>query len=166
MKEFVIPFFGLKEGKHTYKFNIDRSFFEAFESTLLEDAAIEVILEFEKMSNMLVLSFDANGSTHIPCDRCGDFFDMPVDASERLIVKFGDEPFEQTDEIIVLEHDQHEIDVSQEIYEMLILSLPRKRVHARKKDCNQEALNRLGSNKSDKENTIDPRWEALKKLKN
>jgi uncharacterized metal-binding protein YceD (DUF177 family) len=39
-------------------------------------------------------------------------------------------------------------------------------VHASKEDCNQESLKLLEGHKSDKENTIDPRWEELKKLKN
>lgn len=165
MKEFVIPFFGLKEGKHKFKFDVGRSFFEAFENSLLDDGEISVTLDLEKMSNMLILQFKAKGSTRVSCDRCGDDFDLPIKTSERLIVKFGEEDFEQTEEIIVLHRDAHEIDVSQEIYEMLVLSLPNKRVHPRKSDCNAEAIERLNSFKSNEDTNIDPRWDALKKLK-
>lgn len=166
MKEFIIPFFGLKEGKHEFKFDINHSFFEAFENSLLENGTIEVILKLEKSSTMLMLNFEANGTTSIPCDRCGDDFNLPIHASERTIVKFGDEEFEQTDEIVILHHDTHEIDVSQRIYEMLILSLPEKRVHLDIDDCNSEVLKRLYISKSKEEkNRMDPRWDALNKLK-
>lgn len=165
MKEFIIPFFGLKEGKHEFNFVIGQSFFEAFENSLLDDADVTVKLKLEKLSNMLILNFKVKGTTRVSCDRCGDDFDLPIKTSERLIVKFGDEAFDQTDEIIVLQHDAHDYDVSQEIYEMLILSLPNKRVHPRKSDCNPEAIERLKSFKSNEEDNTDPRWDALKNLK-
>lgn len=167
MKEFIIPFFGLKEGKHEFKFDINHTFFEAFENSLLDDGEIEVKMHLEKLSNMLIINFEADGKTRIPCDRCGDDFDLPIQADHRLIVKFGDEAYNQTDDIIIIGHETHEIDVSQDIYEMLILSLPNKRVHPRPEDCNQQALERLNELKSNEENTniTDPRWDALKKLK-
>jgi uncharacterized metal-binding protein YceD (DUF177 family) len=65
----------------------------------------------------------------------------------------------------VVTHDTHEIDVSQYIYEMLVLNLPYKRVHARMKDCNQEVLNKLREFESHEDQESDPRWDALKKLK-
>jgi len=168
MKEFIIPFFGLKEGKHEFKFNIDRLFFEAFENSLLEDAEIEVKLELEKTSTMLTLDYRAKGKTMTFCDRCGDDFALSIKSKERIFVKFGDESFEQTDDILVLSHDSHEIDVSHHIYEMIVLSLPNKRMHTKQSDCNQDALERLKQFKSkeeEKDEITDPRWDVLKKLK-
>lgn len=165
MKEFVIPFFGLKLGTHEFEFEIGKSFFEAFESNLIEDAAYQMVLVLQKNTTMLQLDFKAQGTLHDYCDRCGDPISLPVKAQDRLYVKFGDEPFEQTDEVLVVTHDTHEIDVSQYIYEMLVLNLPYKRVHARMKDCNQEVLNKLREFESHEDQESDPRWDALKKLK-
>lgn len=75
MKEFIIPFFGLKEGKHEFSFVIGQAFFEAFENSLLDDADVTVKLELEKLSTMLILNFKAKGTTRVSCDRCGDDFD-------------------------------------------------------------------------------------------
>lgn len=168
MKEFIIPFFGLKEGKHEFEFDINHAFFEAFENSLLDTGDIQVVLNLDKSNTMLQLTFEANGTTRVPCDRCGDDFDLPLHAEERIIVKFGDESFEQTDDIVIVSHDTHEIDVSQYIYEMLILSLPNKRVHPDPEDCNRDAIQRLNTFKSNEANskTTDPRWDALNKLKN
>lgn len=165
MKEFVIPFFGLKIGDHKFHFEIGNEFFEAFESDLITDARFEVDLKLQKSTTMLQLEFKAKGVVNDYCDRCGDPLELKVTTSDRLIVKFGDEPFEQTDEIVVLTHDTHEIDVSQNIYEMLVLGLPRKRVHTRLADCNQEVLAKLRAFEPYEEPTTDPRWDALKKLK-
>jgi len=164
MKEFIIPFSGLKTGKHEFKFKIDHTFFEAFDQALLEDANLNADLVLEKTESMLILNLNAKGFTHVPCDRCGDYFDLPIESSERVIVKFGDEEFEQTDEIIVLRPEEYEIDVSQRIYEMIVLNLPNKRVHQNPEDCNQEVLEKLNEINGPEED-IDPRWEALKKLK-
>jgi uncharacterized metal-binding protein YceD (DUF177 family) len=168
MKTFVISFYGLKPGKHTFEFTIDRAFFEAFESTLVEDARFNVVIELEKLSNMLILRFEGGGELDDYCDRCGDPLSMEVLVSDELFVKFGDEPYEQTDEVLVVTHDTHEIDVSQMIYEMIVLNLPGKKVHKSIEDCNQEVIKRLNeAQKRDDhdEDETDPRWEALKKLK-
>jgi uncharacterized metal-binding protein YceD (DUF177 family) len=47
---------------------------------------------------------------------------------------------------------------------MIILNLPNKRTHKSPDECNQEVLEKLNEINSP-EDDIDPRWEALKKLK-
>lgn len=165
MKEFIIPFFGLKQGKHEFKFKIDQAFFEAFESNLLENPRIDVVLDLEIMSNMLIMEFKAAGVTVEPCDRCGEDFDLAIEAQEKVFVKFGDETYDQTDEIIIVSHDTHEIDVSHRIYEMLVLCMPNKRVHPSKEDCNTAVTSQLENFEDDIDDNVDPRWDALKKLK-
>src|SRR5690554_3248040 len=135
MEEFIIPFFGLKEGKHEFNFSIDQTFFEAFENSLLDDAEIEVKLKLEKTSSMLILDFKTKGETRVPCDRCGDDFNLTIKSKERIFVKFGEETFDQTDDIIVLSPGSHEIDISHPLYELLVLGLPNKRTHKKKSDC-------------------------------
>lgn len=167
MKEFVLPFYGLKPGIHTYNFEIGNSFFSAFENTLIEDADFDVTLKLEKLTTMLVLSFKGKGKINDFCDRCGDPLTLKCKVKDEIIVKFGNEDYEQVDEVLVRSHDTHEIDVAPLIYEMIVLNLPRKKVHASKAGCNAEVLERLKAAETgddDKEDT-DPRWEALKKLK-
>jgi uncharacterized metal-binding protein YceD (DUF177 family) len=164
MKEFIIPFFGLKTGVHEYKFDIGQAFFEAFESNLIENAQFKVKLKLEKTINLLNLDFRAKGIVSDFCDRCGEPIELKVKNTDHLIVKFGEEAFEQTDEVLVISHDSHELDVSQRIYEMLVLGMPLKKVHKKLSDCNQEILARL-QNAEQEEDKTDPRWDALKNLK-
>jgi uncharacterized metal-binding protein YceD (DUF177 family) len=91
MKEFQIPVYGLKTGKHEYDFVIDRTFFEAFESNLLENPNVRVELELEKMSNMLVLNFKAEGTANSHCDRCGDPLEVPISCEEQVSGNYGTE---------------------------------------------------------------------------
>lgn len=164
MKEFIIPFFGLKAGIHTYTFDIGQPFFEAFESNLIENASFSVELKLEKTTSLLNLDFKAKGVVEELCDRCGDPIELKVKTKDHLIVKFGEESYEQTDDVLVVSHDTHDLDVSQRIYEMLVLGMPLKKVHKKLSDCNQEVIKRL-QNAADEEDKTDPRWDALKNLK-
>lgn len=165
MKEYVIPVHGLKTGIHNYEFEVDRSFFESFESDVFENPKITVNLRLEKTSTMLLLDFSAEGEANLACDRCGSPMNFIVTCNDKAIVKFSDEPIEDADEIITLSSQEHELDLSDRIYEMLILNVPPKNVHEHEEDCDQEALNRLRKFEGKDDDHIDPRWEALKKLK-
>jgi len=45
------------------------------------------------------------------------------------------------------------------------LNMPLKSTHESLEDCDQDALSRLSGNKGNEDDDIDPRWEALRKLK-
>lgn len=165
MKEYVIPVYGLKPGIHHYEFELNRSFFESFDSELLDNPKIRVELVLEKTSNMVMLNFTANGTGEVPCDRCGDTMVLELTCADKVIVKYGDEKPMDVDDIIVMLPNEHELDVSSRIHEMLVLNMPLKTAHESLEDCDQDALSRLSGKEGSKENDIDPRWEALKKLK-
>ena len=165
MKEYVIPVYGLKPGIHNYEFELNQSFFESFDSELLENPNIRVKLLLEKTSNMIILNFTAEGAGEVPCDRCGDTMELHLECTDRVIVKYGEEKPIDVDDIIVLLPNEHELDVSDRIYEMLVLNMPLKSTHETLEDCDQEALSRLSTNEGNENDDIDPRWEALRKLK-
>ncbi len=165
MKEYVIPVYGLKPGIHNYEFDLDQSFFESFDSELLENPNIRAKLLLEKTSNMIILNFAAEGKGEVLCDRCGDTMVLNVSCTDQVIVKYGDEKPMDVDDIIVLLPNEHELDVSGRIHEMIVLNMPLKMTHDSIEDCDQEALRRLSGQEGNEDDDIDPRWEALKKLK-
>ena len=80
------------------------------------------------------------------------------------IVKFSQEEFDSTDDVMVLGPDDHELDVSHMVYETVALALPSRRVHS-VESCNQEVLDKLEEyQENQKEKDVDERWSALKKL--
>lgn len=166
MKEFVLPVYGLKPGIHEYSFELDRSFFDFFDSELFRDPHLEVQLQLEKTSNMIMLHFNASGDAEVMCDRCGDDMIIEIECEERVIVKYGEEKPEDMDEIIVLLPSEHELDISRRVYEMIALNMPSKSVHPLIEDCNQAAIRRLSTTEEKQEDDTDPRWDALKNLKN
>ena len=48
LKEFEIPFVGLKIGKHNFEYQIDNKFFEYFEYEEFNDVNVDVNLELDK----------------------------------------------------------------------------------------------------------------------
>ncbi len=169
-KEFTIPFSGLKLGAHTFEYQIDNTFFESFEYVEFNAADIVVKVDFNKTSTVMELEMKARGTVNVACDLTNEPFDQEVTASLPLVVKFGDDYNDEDDEILVIPHGEHQFNIAQYVYEMLVLAVPQKRVHPGVKDgsLKSEALKKLRElqpkeSKTDKDNT-DPRWDALKDL--
>ena len=105
------------------------------------------------------------------CDITNEPFDLPTEGSLFLVVKFGEIYNDDNDELLILPEGEHTLNVAQYIYEMLILSVPAKRIHPNI-DSFPEALEALEA-LSPKEqevaedlSQIDPRWNELQKLLN
>jgi uncharacterized metal-binding protein YceD (DUF177 family) len=160
LKEFNIPFVGLKEGKHEFKYLIDNKFFEAFNFDEYVNSSIEVLFE---------LVFVAEGSVELPCDVTNELFNQEIKSELPLVVNFGPEYNSDNEEILVLPHEAYEMNVAQFIYEMIVLAVPNKRVHPKVLDgtMESEALNKLREleiKKVKAVETTDPRWDKLKNL--
>lgn len=163
LEEYNIQFEGLKEGVYLFEYNINNEFFKEFDCEDFEKSEFYVMVHFEKKSGMLVLDFDIKGYFKVPCDRCLDLVEISLATEEQLIVKFGNDNYIQTDEIIMLNENDYEINVAKNIYEFIMLNIPQKRIH-KKKDCNQKLLEKLEKIVIKKEEKVDPRWEKLKHI--
>lgn len=181
-KDFLIPFVGLKDEKHQFEFHIDKSFFDLFEYEDYNGVNVVVDLLLNKKSTMLELTFNHKGTVNVPCDVTNEDFDLEIDGNLNLIVKFGEEFNNDNEELLIIPHGEHQISVAQYIYEMIILSVPYKRVHPdiAEKTLDFEDLDFLDFDDEDEleieetdesedtsENTnkeIDPRWDKLKQL--
>lgn len=166
LKQFVIPFTGLKAGNYTFAFEIDDRFFEHFEYSEIQHGRIHVEVVMERQPRMMIFNFLITGQVTIPCDRCGEIYSQSVDGEEKLIVKFGEDHHEETEDILIIREDEHEFDLSQFIYEYIHLLLPLKKVHGTDEQgeslCNPEITGRIIRTE---EHPVDPRWEKLKDLK-
>ncbi len=166
LKDFNIPFIGLKEGIHQFEFEIDSAFFEQFDFSIIQTANFKVLVEFEKKVNMFNLNFDLKGSITANCDRCLEELTIEREGKEELIIKFGEESFSETDEIRIIAHSDHELDITNEVYQYIHLLKPNKIEHETIEECNQEMVEKLVELTTKKENSeTDPRWSALAKLK-
>ncbi|MFM1753427.1 MAG: hypothetical protein RLZZ236_366 [Bacteroidota bacterium] len=172
-KEYLIPFVGLKLGKHHFEYQIDNTFFDLFDYDEFQNSNIKVNAILEKKSNMLEISFKHEGIVNVPCDVTGEDFDLPIKSKMKLIVRFGEEFNNDNEELLILPFGEFEVDIAQYIYEMIVLSVPLRRVHPGVKDgtLESEALKKLNElavkdikKENKKEENIDPRWDKLKQL--
>ena len=172
-KEYLIPFAGLKLAKHQFEYQINNAFFEIFDYNEYQDSNIKVNVVLKKTSTLLELNLKHKGTVNVPCDLTNEDFDLLIKGKMKLIVRFGEEFNNDNEELLILPHGEFEIDISQYIYEMIVLSVPLRRIHPGIKDgsLQTEALTKLNELKvkeikkeqKEKEN-IDPRWDKLKQL--
>ena len=144
-KEYTIPFVGLKLGKHKFEYQISNAFFEIFDYNEFQNSDIKVNVVLDKQSNLLELNFKHEGTINVPCDLTSEDFDLPIKGKLKLIVRFGETFNNDNEELLILPFGEFEIDIAQYIYEMIILSIPLKRIHPGIKDgsLNTEALTKL-----------------------
>jgi len=173
LKEFTIPFVGLKIASHHFDYKIEKTFFEYFEYEDFNNVIIDVKVVLEKRTTLLELHFKISGIVNINCDLTNEPYDQKIKNEFDLVVKFGDEFNDEDTDILILPHGAYELNIQQYIYELIVLAVPIKRIHPGVKDgtLNSDILKKLEElspkvdlEKEVKEDEIDPRWNTLKKL--
>jgi len=169
LKQFNIPFIGLKEGSHLFEYKIDKKFFDDFNFDDFLDSAIKVELKLVKNSTFLELTFKANGYVNVLCDTSGEPYNQKIDATLPLLVKFGQVYNDNDLDVLILPSEAYQFSVAQFIYEMIVLAVPSKRIHPKVLDgtMESETLKKLRELEIKKEKTVeeaDPRWDKLKDL--
>ena len=172
LKEFTIPFVGLKIGKHQFEYKIEKSFFEYFEYEEFNDVNVDVNLELDKKATLLELNFKIKGAVNVNCDLTNEPYNQNIENEFDLVVKFGDEYNDEDTDILIVPHGTYEINVQQYIYELIVLAVPIKRIHPGVEDgtLDSDILKKLEElspklkEENDIEEDIDPRWNTLKKL--
>lgn len=172
-KEYDICFIGLKQGEHLFEYEINDDFFELFDYQEFRSVCQKVEITLNKKSNLLELSFKNSGEVGVVCDVSNEPFNLKTQGELFLVVKFGEEYNDDNDELLILPNGEHTINVAQYIYEMIVLSVPVRRIHPDVENgtLQSEVLEKLQelSPKNPDENQsndIDPRWNELKKLLN
>ncbi|MDL2265973.1 DUF177 domain-containing protein [Parabacteroides sp. OttesenSCG-928-G07] len=173
----------LASGTHNYDFFLENKFFMDIDGDEVQKGKVKVSLMLKRMSQMFEMDFQLQGFVMVPCDRCLDDVEIPIDTQNRLVVKFGKEYAEESDEVVVIPEDESSINLAWFLYEFVALAVPMKHIHPPGK-CNKTMSSKLkkhsaGSSDSDDEygddtssddfnvddNTsgdIDPRWDTLK----
>ena len=173
LKEYTIQFVGLKEGEHTFKYNIDKTFFDHFEYEDFNGVEVLVDLSFIKKTTLMQLNFEAIGTVNLNCDVTNEPYNEDIADKFELVVKFGEDYNDDNEEILVIPYGEYELNVAHYIYELIALAVPSKRVHPGVEDgtLKSEILDKLNelsisSDQKETEETIetDPRWDSLKKL--
>ena len=169
LEQFKIDLKGLKDELTRLEFDLDKDYFSALDETDVQSGALHVSVSIRKASGFFELQFHTVGTVDIPCDRCLDLMEQPIETDNRLVVKLGSTAREE-DDTIVVDENEGILDTSWFIYEFIALAIPIQHVHAPGK-CNPamtQVLEELSADRSGDEESspaTDPRWDALLKLK-
>lgn len=176
-REFEIAYLGLKEGISQYEYEIDNNFFSrlGFEHPDFETIEAVVKLNFDKRSGFFLLHFDIDGKINVACDRCGDFFDLKLWDEFDLVLKLTNDAVPEKsgtndeDDVVFIPRSETVIDISEWIYEFILLSIPMQRVHPAKDDgsegCNPEALKMLRQMSDEHTEQTNNIWKDLDAFK-
>lgn len=172
LSTYSINFKGLKVGKHSFEFDLNDDFFAEFKEGEISKGQLKAIVNLNKQNHLLEFKISIKGSVQVVCDRCLELFDLPTTFKGELFAKIGTKDEENDDEIIFLSEEDFEVNLAQYLYESVCLSLPLSRYHGlngtKASDCDKEMISKMNiTNEAEgTDDDIDPRWAALKKLKN
>ncbi|PVW15199.1 YceD family protein [Marixanthomonas spongiae] len=172
LKEFTIPFVGLKIGEHWFEFTIEKPFFEHFEYNEFNDAGVKLNVLLVKKATLLEFTLYYKGTVNVNCDVSNEPYDQKIDGQYRFVVKFGEDNNLEDEDLLVLPYGSHEVNIQQFVYESIILAVPIKKVHPGIEDgtLKSDILDKLeelrpkAKNENPEGDQIDPRWNELKKL--
>ncbi|MCQ2258548.1 MAG: DUF177 domain-containing protein [Bacteroidaceae bacterium] len=169
------------KGKH-FEYVIGDEFFENIEG-LIHRGQLHSIVDCVGTGSIYKFVIHTEGVVIVPCDRCLADLELRIETTDELSVKLGDNYSDEGDCVVVSEAEGY-LDLAQFIYEFVALSMPISCCHEPGKcdDTMMEELSRHQTARSgfdgdevqefdnddaeQSESEIDPRWAALKKLKN
>lgn len=170
LRNYDVSFSGLKNGRHEFKFEIDKTFFQLFDTEQeFTNPKIEVDILLEKHTTFLEFEIKVHGTVELICDITNEAFDYPIENQIRVLVKFGEEYDDSEEDVITIPAGDHAFNTAQLIYENVQLSIPMKKLSPNVSDEDLELLDQFSpkdiEETEEEEHESDPRWDALKKLR-
>jgi uncharacterized protein len=123
---------------------------------------IRVIAHLDRDDDRVHVRFEVQGVARLQCDRTLVDFDQEIDGTGRVLYVPASEIEElggPSDDVQELPYRASEIDVTAAVRDILMLSIPLRRIAPGAEDV--ELSTSFGAPDDD----VDPRWEALKRLR-
>ena len=136
----------LSPGVHEYEYFLENKFFVDIDGDEVQKGKVKVNLTVKRTSMVFDMNFQLEGIVYVPCDRCLDDMELPVSTQNKLVVKFGKEYAEESEEIVIIPEEEGEINLAWFIYEFIALAIPMKHIHAPGK-CNKAMSSKLKKHK-------------------
>ncbi len=164
----IIPLNDWAAGERNYRFHAGLEFFQQFDNSEILDADVQVEVVVRKEGRRKVeADLHLQGTVTLPCDRCLEPLELPVEAHPSFGIRFdvpGEELSEDGKEIIALGAADAELDMRQAVYDYVCLSLPLQRMHP-EGECNPDTVRFLTQvERSDEEAAQNSPFAALKGL--
>ena len=163
---YSIPVKGMSAGKHHFTLELNGDFFKSYENSEVIGAELLAEIDVVKSSTLMNIDGAISGKVSVECDRCLDELKLDMDTEFSLIVKLVKDVDEaEDDDIMIMDQSEGELDMSQLLYDTVILSLPLQRVHD-EGGCDPRMIEKLKSLSVDSNNDTESPFDVLKKIKN
>ena len=136
---YTIAYKGLKNGSYDFDFKVDSALFEAYETEEIKGGDCVVRVQLNRSEAMLELNVSIEGEVICECGRCLEDCPIAIDYNGDLVVKFSEETDFYDGDVMWISPAEDMLDLTQYIYESIVLSLPYSRVHE-DGECNPEML--------------------------
>ena len=169
LKNYDVSFSGLKDGKHTFQFEIEKAFLQLFDTEEeFTNPKIVADVLLDKHSTFMEYIITITGEVELICDITNQPFNHPIENEIKVLVKFGEEYDDSDVDVITIPTNDHAFNVAHLIYEDIALSIPMKKISPDVTDEDLEILEKFSPKEveENEEQQSDPRWDALKNLKN
>ena len=152
--QYKVQLAALPEGKFEQDFVCDTEFFKHMESIDVIAGDVDVHLEISHKNNAYNCSFQIDGEIQIPCDRCLEPMTHIVEADYDIVVKYGYEYDDSSDEVLIIPEEQTSFDVSQIIHDTILLTIPIRHIH-QEGECNAEMAEKFLSHLAESDDEDD-----------
>lgn len=158
----------IPEGSSDRSVDLPHNYFDLNDEVVLNRARVDI--NFYKTDHFIKTSFEVNAEVDLICDRCLEHFSYEVLSSYDVLYEPGevDEMDSKETAVRQIPSKSLDIDIEDEVRDSILLEIPSKKIHPKfvDEDGNIESFEtKKFGNTHDNEETIDPRWEELKKLK-
>lgn len=185
---YKLPLKSLAKGSHEFDYALGKQFFADMENTDIRNADVKVRLTVVYNGDVYDLSFVFTGEITVLCDRCLDDLVLPIDTTYHIMVKYGEDFNDDSDELLEIPDSDNYLNVAYMMYDTVALAIPIKHVHPLgkcnramsailKKHCARatgedadlendliDEMDQIGDDVGREAQPSDPRWEALRGL--
>ncbi|MCC8119818.1 MAG: DUF177 domain-containing protein [Bacteroidales bacterium] len=137
-----VPLKSLGAGTHEFEFHLDGQFFANMENADIRKADVVVKLKVTLVHDRYDLQFTMQGTVTTLCDRCLDDLELPIDTSYRILVEYGKDYNDDSDDLLIIPSSDSNLNVAYMIYDTVALAIPMKHVHPLGK-CNRQMTSLL-----------------------
>ena len=127
--QFVINLRDQKADVAEYQWMVDDEFFKTVGATDIQRGTVDVNLSVRRTSGAYELTFRFKGTLSLPCDRCLEDMQQPVEAERTLKMKLGEEYDDDGELVTVPYGDGNRVSVAWNLYEFIALEVPLRHVH-------------------------------------
>jgi len=129
----------LPQGDFEKRFFCDSTFFQKQQSPGIIDGNIEIQLHVRHIADQYLMTLSLAGNVLVPCDRCLDPVELPINTQLKLNIRFGEDYDDSHDGILIIPQNMTTLDLAPIISDTVVLEVPLRTVHPEGK-CNPEML--------------------------